>query len=212
MMTVTCSRKWFRAGVFNLLSSRANLHLSYNSAGRSHCTLQNHHGYIKHHMDIGGSPGDVGEVPITQVKQRKGCRMSCDVDKAAEGLENELWCRWSDTRIGKWGASFSKPYIVSPTSQPILQPFRRFTYATAHSTNLPLLHLVIGTSPTSQLILQPFRRFIYAIADSTTLPPLHLRHRSFYNPSVASPTSQALYVLHLASCPCVGGWKNSVVD
>ena len=33
---------------------------------------------------------DVGEVPITLVKQRKGCRMSCGVGKAAEGLENEL--------------------------------------------------------------------------------------------------------------------------
>ena len=55
-----------RAGVFNLLSSRANLHHSYNAAGRSHCRLQNHHGYIKHHhMGMGGSPGDVGEVPMT---------------------------------------------------------------------------------------------------------------------------------------------------
>ena len=53
-------------GVFNLLSSRANLHLSYNPAGRSHCRLQNHHGYIKHHhRGMGGSPGDVGEVPMT---------------------------------------------------------------------------------------------------------------------------------------------------
>ena len=75
----------FKTGVFNLLSSRANLHLSYNPAGRSHCRLQNHHGYIKHlHRGMGGSPGDVGEVPMTQVKQRKGCRMSCDVGNAVE--------------------------------------------------------------------------------------------------------------------------------
>ena len=80
-----------KSGVFNLLSSRANLHLSYNPAGRSHCRLQNHHDYIKHHYrGMGGSPGDVCEVPMTYVKQRKGCRMSCDVGKAAEGLENEL--------------------------------------------------------------------------------------------------------------------------
>ena len=39
---------------------------------------------------MGGSPGDVGEVPMMKVKQRKGCRMSCDIGKAAEGLENEL--------------------------------------------------------------------------------------------------------------------------
>ena len=81
----------FTSGVFNLLSSRANLHLSYNPSGRSHCKLQNHHGYIKyHHRGMGDSPGDVGEVPMTYVNQGKGCRMSCDVDKAAEGLENEL--------------------------------------------------------------------------------------------------------------------------
>ena len=55
-----------RPGVFNLLSSRANLHLSYNPAGCSHCRLQNHHGYIKHHhRGMGGSPGDAGEVPRT---------------------------------------------------------------------------------------------------------------------------------------------------
>ena len=57
------------AGFFNLLSSRANLHLSYNPAGRSHCRLKNHHGYIKHHhRGMGGSPGDVGEVPIPELK------------------------------------------------------------------------------------------------------------------------------------------------
>ena len=33
---------------------------------------------------------DVGEVPMAKVKERKGYRMSCDVGKAAEGLENEL--------------------------------------------------------------------------------------------------------------------------
>ena len=56
--------------------------------------------------------------------------MSCDVGKAVEGLENEL-C----------GATFSNPYIASPTSQIILQAFRRFAYVTAHSTALPLLQL-----------------------------------------------------------------------
>ena len=28
--------------------------------------------------------------------------MSCDIGKATEGLENELWCRWSDGNVGKW--------------------------------------------------------------------------------------------------------------
>ena len=31
---------------------------------------------------MGGSPGDVSEVPVTQMKQRKGYRMSCDVGEA----------------------------------------------------------------------------------------------------------------------------------
>ena len=38
----------------------------------------------------GISPGDVGEVPVMQVKHWKGCRMSCNVGEVAEELENEL--------------------------------------------------------------------------------------------------------------------------
>ena len=56
-------------------------------------------------------------------------------------------------------------------------------------------------SPTSQLILQPFRRFTYITAHSPTLLFLHVRHSSFFNPSFASPTSQVLHLIHLASCP-----------
>ena len=66
-------------------------------------------------------------------------------------------------------------------------------------------------SPTSQLIIQSFRCFTHATAHSTTLLPLHLHHRTFYNLFVASPTSQALHVLHLAICPCIGGWKKHSV-
>ena len=120
------------------MSSRANLHLLYNPAGRRHCRLQNHRRYIKHHHSgMGGSPSDAG------------------------------------------GASFSYPYIASPTSQLILQPFRRFTYVTAHSTDLPFLHL-------------RHRHFTYATAHSPTLRPLHLRYSPFYNPSAASPTTQVI--------------------
>ena len=182
-------------GVFNLLSSRVNLHLSYNPVGRSRCRLQNHPGYIKHHhRGMGGLPGDIHEVPMTKVKQRKGCRTSCDVGKAAEGLhkdifhENKLLCN-KIYKISKSvqplhrfsyvtahfpnlpplylrHSSFSNPSVVSPTSQFILQPFFRFTYVT-------------GSSPMSQLILQPFRRFTYFTGNSTTLLLLHLRHRHF---------------------------------
>ena len=72
------------------------------------------------------------------MKQRKGCRMSCDVCKATEGLDNELW-RTGRSSDGKCKTSFSKLSVASPTSQLILQPFRPFTYVTAHSPNLSLL-------------------------------------------------------------------------
>ena len=81
-------------------------------------------------------------------------------------------------------SSFSNLSVASHTSQFILQPFRRFTYATAHLPTLSLLHLRHSSfsnpsvalpttqlifqrfvaSPTSQFILQPFRRFTYVTA------------------------------------------------
>ena len=39
---------------------------------------------------MGGSPGDVSEEPVTQENRKKGWRMSCDVGKATEELEDEL--------------------------------------------------------------------------------------------------------------------------
>ena len=65
----------------------------------------------------------------------------------------------------------------------------------AHSPTFPSLHI------RRQLILQPFHRFTYVTAHSPTVPLLHLRHSSFSNPSFASPTSQALHLIHLASHP-----------
>ena len=57
------------------------------------------------------------------------------------------------------GLSFSNISVTSPTSQLILQPFRRFIYVTAHSPTLPLLHLCHSSfsnhsfaSPTSQAL------------------------------------------------------------
>ena len=44
----------------------------------------------------------------------------------------------------------------------------------------------------SQLILQLFRRFTYVTSHSPTLSLLYLRHNSFSNPFVASPTSQLI--------------------
>ena len=161
---------------------------------------------IGHVRSMGGSPGDVCEEPVTQEKRKKGWRMNCDVGEATGGLENELWRRESDGR-----------------TLLILQPFRHFTYVTSHSPTLPSLYLrhnsfsnisvasptsqlcsfsnLSVTSLTSQVILQPFCRFTYVTAHSPTLPLLHLRHSSFSNPSFASPTSQALHLIHLASGP-----------
>ena len=46
---------------------------------------------------------NVGEVPMTYVKQRKICSMNCAVGNVAEVLEKELWRGWSDVRISEWG-------------------------------------------------------------------------------------------------------------
>ena len=76
-----------------------------------------------------------------------------------------------------------------------------------------IMDIIIGAwvayiaSPTSQLILQPFCHFTYVTGHSTTLLLLHLHHRSFYNPSVASPIIQALHILHLANRACIGDEK-----
>ena len=106
-----------------------------------------------------------------------------DVEEAKEGLENELWRRWTNGRIWEWAltyvklCSFSKLSITSPTSQLILQPFRRFTHVTVHSPTLPSLCLrhssfsnLSVASPSSQLILQPIFRFSYFTGSSLTSP------------------------------------------
>ena len=92
--------------------------------------------------------------------------MSSDVGKATEGLENELWRRWSDGKLGEWAL------LVTLL---ILQPFRRFTYITAHSPTLLLLYLRQSSfsnpsvaSPMSQFILQPFFCFSYVTGSSLT--------------------------------------------
>ena len=136
-----------RTGAFNLLSSRANLHLSCNPAGRSHRRLQNHEHIKHHHRGTCGSPGDVGEVSMTYTKQRNG--------SASFSNPSSLHLRHS---------SFSNPSATLPMSQLILLPFCCFTY-------------VIGTSPSSQLMLQPFHCFTYITGHSTILLLLRLCHR-----------------------------------
>ena len=40
--------------------------------------------------NMGGTTGGLSEELVTQEKRKKGWRMSCEVGKATEGLENEL--------------------------------------------------------------------------------------------------------------------------
>ena len=138
---------------------------------------------------------------------------ACNIGEAKEGLENKLWCRWSNKRVGEWALL-------------ILQSFRHFTYVTTHFPTLLLLYLshisfsnLSFASPTLQalhlhhlvrwkvgewalVILQPFGHFAYVTAHFPTLLSLYLHHSSFSNPSFASPTSHALHLHHLVSCPC----------
>ena len=118
--------------------------------------------------------------------------MSCDVGEATEGLEKlilqpflhftyvttlsptlpSLYLRhssFSNPSVAEL-SSFSNISVTSSTSQLSLQPFRRFTYVTAHSSILPLM----------------------SWAHSPKFPSLHLRHNSFSNPSVALPTSHLI--------------------
>ena len=112
--------------------------------------------------------------------------MNCDVDELTERLENNLCFSYA---IGFSLTSPGEPSML------ILQPFRRFTYITAHSPIL-LLYLRHSSfsnpvaSPTSQLILKSCC-FTYVTAHSQILL-LHLRHSSFSNPYVASPTPQLI--------------------
>ena len=62
--------------------------------------------------------------------------MSCDVGEVTESLENEL-CYDYNYEL----CSFSNLSVTLPSSQLISQPFRRFTYVTAHSQTLLLLLL-----------------------------------------------------------------------
>ena len=76
--------------------------------------------------------------------------------------------------------SFYNPSVTLPTSQLILQSFRRFTYVTTHSQTLPSLYLRHSSfsnhsvaSPTSQLILQPFFLFSYVTSCPGEPPMIH---------------------------------------
>ena len=70
---------------------------------------------------VRGSPGELSEELVTQEKRKKGWRMNSDV---GEATFPSLHLRHN---------RFSNPSVVLPKSHLILQPFRCFTYVTAHS-------------------------------------------------------------------------------
>ena len=75
--------------------------------------------------------------------------------------------------------SFYNPSFASSTSQFILQPFFRLPYVTSSSLNSPGR----AHSPTFSSLHPRHNSF-------SNRPSLYVRHKSFCNPSVASPTSQ----------------------
>ena len=91
--------------------------------------------------------------------------MNCDVGKATEG------CRMNCDVGEVKQSSFSNLSVTSPTSQTILQPFRRFTYVTAHSPTHPLLHLRHSS----------FSNPSFASPTSQDLHSIHLASRPWWN-------------------------------
>ena len=116
---------------------------------------------------MGGSPGDVSENPVTQVKQRHSSFSNASLALPTSQLILQPFRCFTYVTFHSPNPSFP-----SPASQAlhlihlILQHFRHFTYVTAHSPTLPSLYLRHSSfsnpsvaSQTSQFILQPFFRF-----------------------------------------------------
>ena len=120
-------------------------------------------------------------------KATEGWRMSCDVGEATKRLENELCSPSSQL------CSFSKLTVTSPRSQLILQPFCRFTYVTAHSRTLLLLHLRHSS----------FSMFRFSYATSSSLnspgePPMFLTIQVSILQVDTSVNSHSYYDINIA--------------
>ena len=62
-------RQSFTSGVYSTFWVRGPIYI-FHIILRAAVIADHHHGYIKHnHRCMGGSPGDVGEVPISQVRR-----------------------------------------------------------------------------------------------------------------------------------------------
>ena len=102
---------------------------------------------------------------VTQVKQRKSWRMSCDV---GEVTLPSLYLHHS---------SFSNPSVASPTSQFILQPFFCFSYVTSSSLNSPDEPPMLHGNFVELSIALHFHHFVLQMHFSTWLPSLLYKTR-----------------------------------
>ena len=100
-------------------------------------------------------------------------RRASNVGEAKERLENELWRKWSNRRVGEWAVTYVKRR-------------KGWRMSSAHSPTFPSLHVRHNSLsnpsvalPMSQLILQPFCCFTYVTVHSPTLLSLLLRHKLF---------------------------------
>ena len=79
--------------------------------------------------------------------------------------------------------------VTSPTSQLILQPFRRFTYVTTHSPTLPLVHLRHSS----------FSNPSFASPTSQALHLIHLASRPYIRPYTKHVRTLHNYIVVLIS-------------
>ena len=76
--------------------------------------------------------------------------------------------------IGVKVGELSNSFVASPTLQLILQPFRLFTYVTAHSTTLPLLTVSHALNSVTMGVNDPFF-FILEISEDDLLVSKHVK-------------------------------------
>ena len=55
--------------------------------------------------------------------------MSCDVGKATKGLENELWRRWSDEKVGEWAFSYVTGSSFTSYGEPPMHIYVRYKFS-----------------------------------------------------------------------------------
>ena len=143
--------------------------------------------YLRHSSFSNSSVASPTSQFILQPFFRFSCLTSSSLNSPGESPrnENEL-CYDYNYEL----CTFSNFSVTSPTSQLILQPFRRFTYVTAHSPTLSLLHLRHSS----------FSNHSFA---SSTSQALHLRHLAsrpcavLYN-YILKLTTSVIIITHVA--------------